>query len=95
MKLFITLELLRNTDPVWIISNAERQHSCTAGTCEFFLAAVPDALLQILKLVFHLLVLPLCLLALSPEQTPQTQPTCHQRKILRSNCCSKALCIFL
>lgn len=60
-------------DPLWGICNiAELLHSCTVVTCEFFLAAVTYALFQILKLVFHLLVLPLCLLTLSPEQITQS-----------------------
>lgn len=35
-------------------------------TCELLLAAISDALLQVLQLVSHLLVLSLCLLALPP-----------------------------
>ena len=80
-------------DLLWGISNiAKLVYSCTVGTCEFFLAAVPHALLQILQLMFHLLVLPLCLLALPPEQIPQKQHVCHERRELRSNYCSKTLC---
>ena len=50
-------------------------HSCAISTCEFFLAAISDALLQVLQLVFHLLILPLCLLTLPPEQTPGGRQT--------------------
>ena len=72
-------------DPLWGISNIAQFFfdfffsffSCAVGTCEFFLAAVSYTLLQILQLMFHLLVLPLRLLALSPEQIPQTQHTCR------------------
>lgn len=79
LKHFITLQLLRYMDPLRGISNtAELLLSCTAGTCEFFLAAVSYALLQILQLVFHLLILPLCLLTLSPEQTNTTQVSLRQ-----------------
>lgn len=73
MKHFISLILLRNRNTLWGISkNTELLHSCTVGTCEFFLAAVTYALLQIFKLMFHLLILPLGLLTLSPEQKNTT-----------------------
>lgn len=58
-------------------NNSQLLHSCTDGTCEFFLAAVSYALLQILELVFHLLVLSLSLLALPPKQVKR------QRNITR------------
>src|SRR4029434_729613 len=35
-------------------------------TCKFFFAAVSHTFLQVLQLVFDLLILPLCLLALPP-----------------------------
>lgn len=71
IKHFITLWLLRTMDPLRGIRDiAVLWHRSADCTCEFFLAAVPHTLLQILQLVFHLLILPLCLLTLSPEQMP-------------------------
>lgn len=73
MNQFITLQLLRNADPQRDISNiVTLLHSCTAYTCEFLLAAVSYTLLQVLKLVFHFLILPLCLLTLPPEKIKHT-----------------------
>lgn len=67
-------------DTLWGISKiTQLLHSCTVGTCEFFLAAIPYTLLQILKLMFHLLILPLGLLTLSPEQRPKKHNTCVMR----------------
>lgn len=62
-------------------------HSCTAYTCEFLLAAVSYTLLQVLKLVFHLLILPLCLLTLPPEKIKHThtKKTHHENKVKQMN----------
>lgn len=56
--------------------------SFTVSTSEFLLAAVPYTLFQILQLVFHLLILPLCLLTLSPEQMSKTCISAPQYKLI-------------
>lgn len=59
-------------------------------TSEFFLAAVPHALLQVLQLVFHLFILALRLLTLPPEARQQKGTHMHvsqERGTLLLNCC--------
>lgn len=71
-------------DPLRGISNAAKLfYYFTVCTCEFFLAAVSHTLLQILELVFHLLILPLCLLTLSPDETNTTQVPSYSKFVER------------
>lgn len=77
VKHFISLILLRNRALCRALVMLLLTCSCTFCTCEFFLAAVPNTLLQIFELMFHLLILPLSLLTLSPEQMPKERKRTH------------------
>lgn len=85
--LHFLMSSLRDMDPLRGTNDPADLQSCTVGTCEFFLAAVAYTLLQILQLVFHLLILPLCLLTLSPERTNRWTNT--TRVSLKQKSCLK------